>query len=235
MSDDKPTGPISFSALLIPRILDDSKTQSRRVMTPQPPEWITSLCGPEWYTPSVVDRHGELQPAKDDVFGAYSEDGEYGLKSPYGAPGDRLWVQEGYQITEGSGGLVSGRYLADGQPFVDVRLTDDEWGKWTRRKHPRRASPGRFMYRSLSRITLDLTDVRAQRVQEISEEDALAEGITTANHRPVGYGTLAVTSARERFSYLWDSINDARGHGFEVDPYVWALTFRRVRTEEATP
>jgi hypothetical protein len=77
------------------------------------------------------------------------------------------------------------------------------------------------MPRWASRITLDLTDVRVERVQDISEEDARAEGAS--------YGRPPYQSSeREWFSLLWDSINAKRGYGWDVNPWVWVLSFRRV-------
>jgi hypothetical protein len=88
------------------------------------------------------------------------------------------------------------------------------------------------MPRWASRITLEITDVRVQRVQEISEADATAEGVTLGepmrglvNGEP---GDIRVYDPRMAFSFLWDSINAKRGYGWAANPWVWCLTFRRL-------
>ena len=81
------------------------------------------------------------------------------------------------------------------------------------------------------RLTLEVTDIRAQRVQEISEEDARAEGISDGGCLSCGKSEPCGCSnprpdARDAFCWLWDSINAKRGYGFSVNPWVWAVTFR---------
>jgi hypothetical protein len=80
--------------------------------------------------------------------------------------------------------------------------------------------PPIHMPRWASRISLEITGVRVERVQDISEADALAEGVDRTNTSLPGYAT-------ERFRRLWDSINAARGFGWEVNPWVWVIEFRR--------
>jgi len=75
------------------------------------------------------------------------------------------------------------------------------------------------MPRWASRITLELTDVRVQRLQEISAEDAVAEGCSALPDNGI---------ALSRFTDLWNSINEKRGYGWGVNPWVWALTFKRL-------
>jgi len=80
--------PIIFSAPMVRALLDGRKTQTRRVLKPQPcDDWFS---GPEWYSPIKVDRHGEEYPGSE-VFGIYGD--EWGQRLPY-ATGDRLWVRE---------------------------------------------------------------------------------------------------------------------------------------------
>jgi len=91
------------------------------------------------------------------------------------------------------------------------------------------------MYRWASRITLELTDVRApQRVQDISEEDAIAEGVSPlllSEHRVCGVVLQSrLAKAAERYRNVWDSLNAHRGHPWENNDWVWPLTFRRVTT-----
>lgn len=82
------------------------------------------------------------------------------------------------------------------------------------------------MPRWTSRITLEITDVRVQRVQEISEEDAIAEGIQLNTLGPPA--TRGYYGPRNHFKHLWDSINAKRGYSWESNPWVWAVTFKRI-------
>ncbi|MBU2685748.1 MAG: hypothetical protein KKF27_21110, partial [Gammaproteobacteria bacterium] len=90
--------PIIFSGPMVKAILEGRKTMTRRVIKPQPD---LGLCEFERYShihvgiynPALVDKDGNLYPG-DEIFGAYTDDGEWGWKCPYGQPGDRLWVRE---------------------------------------------------------------------------------------------------------------------------------------------
>jgi hypothetical protein len=125
---------------------------------------------------------------------------------PYGIPGDRLWVRETFaQGVEGCPGGIS--YRADhADPKGDGPA------------HPVKWRPSIFMPRAASRILLEITDVRVQRLQEISTRDIWAEGIAASpDVDPV-----------HEWRDLWDSLNAARGFGWAANPWVWAITFRRV-------
>ena len=130
---------------------------------------------------------------------------------PYGKPGDLLLVREGYQVSarpfSGRNRIVMGHYLADGKDFT-VELTEKEFAKLESRKYPFRKTPGRFIYKSLIRIRDVITEVRAQRVQDISEEDCRAEGLEV---HADGYSLRAAENVfagpKKAFAYLWDSIN----------------------------
>ena len=120
---------------------------------------------------------------------------------PYGKPGDRLWVRETWH--DASSSLHScALYRADG---IDLH-----WDKWT---------PSIHMPRWASRITLEITSVRVERLQDISEADAQAEGITSAE-------CLECDGFVNAFSKLWEQIN---GPGsWDANPWVWAIEFRRL-------
>ncbi|MBU9388980.1 hypothetical protein KTE71_15765, partial [Burkholderia multivorans] len=89
--------------------------------------------------------------------------------------------------------------------------------------------PSIHMPRAAARITLEITGVRVERLQSISESDARAEGVTIEEHHTRGYcaGAYRPPSIRA-FHDLWDSLNAARGHGWDVNPWVWAIEFRRI-------
>lgn len=146
---------------------------------------------------------------------------------PYGAPGDRLWVRETFAKIDGQT-----------QPWIetDYRATythGDRLGDSLGIK--KRWTPAIHMPRAASRITLEVTGVRVEQLQDISEADAIAEGVhadprcrqdddTAAFHRigPVRGGSFPIA----RYGALWESIN---GPGsWKSNPWVWVLEFRRI-------
>jgi hypothetical protein len=181
--------PIIFSGPMVRAILDGSKTQTRRVMKPQPLSAGPGVC-------------------------------------PYGRIGDRLWVRETWNTVNPEGEPTSILYKADGS--VMYRPFPSAEAGWKAEQDAESLDAQRwntpiFMPRWASRITLEVTDVRVERVQEISEEDAKAEGVKPdPNERPY------VEDFREDFEHLWDSINAKRGHSWESNPWVWAITFRKL-------
>ena len=187
--------PIKFNNDMVRAILAGHKTQTRRALTPQPPEGCGKLLGPEIYEPGVVDKAGDFQPGPS-VYGVYDEWGEYGLKCPFGQPGDRLWVKEEFAMKKG---VV---YRAD-QP--------DDWG-WD-------GKPPSSLKKWMSRILLEITTVRVERLQDITEEGAKAEGAAWSKFNGGGY----VIS----FFNLWKSIygDDA----WNENPWVWVIEFKRIK------
>jgi hypothetical protein len=129
---------------------------------------------------------------------------------PYGQPGDRLWVREAHYIV-GEFREVFYRATSDSSFTANDRQAGRAplvWsGPW---------KPSIHMPRWASRITLTVTDVRVHRVQEISHDDAVAEGACIFPHS---------MSAQKRFRELWDSLNATRGCGWDANPWVVALTF----------
>ena len=152
---------------------------------------------------------------------------------PYGVPGDRLWVRETFrefdQVWAADAMESAVEYAADnqvrGKNFTRIIETQQRGsGKW---------KPSIFMPRWASRITLEITEVRVQRVQEISEEDALEEGamewwnsLSRAEQESIYSGGRGPCGA---FHDLWDSIN-AKKHPWSANPWVWALTFKNLES-----
>ncbi len=214
--------PILFSAEMVRAILEGRKTQTRRKMKVQPyPDSIVTV---EHYHQTVIDRHGDMQPGKE-IFGAHWDDGEFGLRCPYGAPGDQLWVRETWAPLPGSVVLNVAFYRADTKAAPD----DVRW------------RPSIHMPRWASRITLRITDIRVARLQDIegqhpSESDAIAEGVRAIHH---GDGEYYYSALRDEphpenwcdpadaFKELWNEIN---GPGaWEANPWVWVVAFERVK------
>jgi hypothetical protein len=157
--------------------------------------------------------------------------------SPFGARGDVLWVRE--SLAKDSSSCWC--YAADLDP-IETRLADHyaraAWQEDVARRQRTGAVSSRHMPRWASRITLKITDIRAQRVQDITEEDAIAEGITRgtdgwwngATH-PIKGNPKALPSARDAYATLWDEINGKRDAGrfsWSRNPWVWCVSFARV-------
>lgn len=149
--------------------------------------------------------------------------GELIVHCPYGKPGDLLWVRETWAIDQGD------------QSVIFYRATDDKTcgNPWR---------PSIHMPRKASRITLRIADGRVERVQEITEEDAKAEGIQaewidvdgktiygSGNRFGFGLDDQAYTQ-REAFAKTWDSIYAKRGFGWDANPFVWVIAFERIET-----
>lgn len=192
--------PILFSGPMVRAILDGTKTQTRRAVKPQPQGNDLQICTSayDWQTCEDGYLHGLV--AGDHGYDALS------FCCPYGIPGERLWVRETWA------------HWSDGLGPVD-ESSHILYRADTARPDPKRWRPSIFMHRADSRILLEITDVRVQRLQEISEEDARAEGVSGP------FDDLF--TPRLRFERLWEAINGA--DSWEANPWVWAVTFQRLQ------
>ncbi len=222
--------PILFSGPMVRAILERRKSQTRRVVNPQPPAGCGRISVGHFH-PTIVDRDGELQPGPE-VFGAFDED-TWSIRCPYGEPGDRLWVRETWAV-DGWYDDVSVREI--GEMHRNDTLTTQLWyaadgdlgepgegnaGRWR---------PSIYCFRWASRITLEVASVAFERLQEITEEDAIAEGIPTD-----GTGAALNWNRRHDFRDLWDSINGKRpGCAWEDNPTVWVIGFEMCCVSTAT-
>ncbi|MDN7494886.1 hypothetical protein QZM89_06790 [Burkholderia gladioli] len=226
--------PILFSAPMVRAILDGRKSQTRRVMKHQPPDDVAPITVAR-YHPTIIDRHGEEVPG-GEVFGAYSEDGVWGCKCPYGEPGDRLWVRETWSADFAQHYPCERVwYAADDDRRHDIEVRDGVRGIFSPESNlhvPFRWRPSIHMPRVLSRITLEITGVRAERLQSISEDDAIAEGVdgpmcaAAVGRAPSRHKLLP--AAVHGYAHLWDSLNSGRGQGWDTNPWVWVVEFKRV-------
>jgi len=237
--------PILFSAPMVRALLADTKTQTRRVF--KVPKGLA------WYTSGALrgEETGDLHDIAGPSWCSIDE-----LSCPYGQPGDRLWVRETYfawgrwetrysvkkgrdewhflDMTTECGQLYL--YQADGisdtQAFIK-RRSDQGPMYWKR--------PAIFMPRAASRITLEITGVRVERLQDISEADAMAEGIFPhlrggwhwLKHDPSNlddWNQLGFKTAALAYQALWEPINGAGS--VEANPWVWVVEFKRL--EQAT-
>lgn len=211
--------PIIFSAPMIRALLEGRKTQTRRLLKPQFPDAVNRV-GHTCFTP---DRH---------ISGRGSHAGvEWFRKLPF-APGDRLWVRETFARaweTDGSGNPAAAEktyYRADGEPFDSYEMPDGSVRAGIPWKSPI------HMPRWASRLTLTVTDVRVQRLQEISEEDAVAEGVglyvpghgfITESELRADPGYSNFLAPRMGFEAVWSEIHGP--DAWDANPWVAAIGF----------
>jgi len=225
--------PILFSTKMVEALLNGSKTQTRRVIKPN-----------------------DLRPTEIDNF-------RNGKNLPY-QPGDQLWVRETFRIAgwwEGEPYLVE---YKDGtrlfEPHSSEDYDEDKYAEYAIQSSeecidagaPRdkegyfhfpdgfelatKWRPSIFMPRWASRITLEVTGVALQQLQDITEEEAFAEGLYVHSQRDGDYYHYDnkaplhkwFVSPDDAFRFLWDSINEKRGFCWEMNPWVWVVTFKVV-------
>jgi hypothetical protein len=208
--------PIIFTAESVRAILDGTKTQTRRVIKPQPDSTVTGLVPRTTYAGNVLWSNALWETKK---YGRLIEMND--RKCPYGHAGDHLWVRETW--VKWDGGLV---YL---EKSLDKHGNEDADSKRCRLDYGVTWKSPLFMPRWASRITLEIVGVKAERLNEISETDAKAEGVTPdPNILEPKAPFPARISHRSTFAAIWDGINAKRGYPWDSNCWVWAIEFRRV-------
>lgn len=205
---------ISFAPESIRWIFAGTKTQTRRYLD-DPPK--------NCHSPSICNCPPESWGAAGKEWHFQGPGGpQWHLKCPYGRGGGRLWVKEAFRT-------VGRRH----------RGTERRSLLYPATCYPDSVKPpitsARHMPRWASRLTLDIVMIRAHRLTEITEADAIAEGVEQVGFAPDGKtphyrnytGGGAWANARCSYFTYWDSINRKRGHGSETNPWVWAIEFRR--------
>lgn len=205
--------PILFNGAMVRAILEGRKTQTRRIWKmPRGLDWYVSGC-------MRGEETGDIHDPKSNWWGHVEE-----MACPYGRPGERLWVRETWGYNPDFPG-IHGRacYRADpGHEYDGI--------KW---------KPSIHMPRAACRLMLEITAVRVERLNDCSEEDALAEGVFKAGPSgklPIGQCVERVTDgievvyirrgmALDEYRELWNSINGAGA--WEANPWVWVVEFRR--------
>lgn len=184
--------PILFSGSMVTAILEGRKTMTRRVVKPQPElyqsygttcvRWKDRIATPLVIAPDCMKR-----------------------MSPYGIPGDRLWVRETW-----------GRHEVGEDTFIVYRAdsgSDGDGAPWR---------PSIFMPRDACRIILEITGVRVERLQDITDEDIIAEGAFDRQW------TRVDNNVQKCWIELWNSIN-GKSYPWNSNPWVWVISFERVR------
>jgi hypothetical protein len=216
---------ILFSGAMVRALLDGCKTQTRRSVA-MPPSWdciVYADFGNGWWPYRSDD--GE-SPSYDN--------NEIPLRCPYGQPGDRLWVRETWQHSN----FPYGPYDANCDVFYRADYLDDPHGP-DGEKSPegryRSWKPSIHMPRMASRILLEIVSVRVERLQDISDDDCLAEGIRAIRHEGDGiYYHYEHThadpgnwcDADTAYQALWESVNGAGS--WDANPWVWVVEFKRI-------
>jgi hypothetical protein len=216
--------PILFSGPMVRAILEGRKTQTRRVVKPQPPVECGRITV-EPFHPVVIDRHGDERPGAE-IFGAYDDNGEWGAKCPYGAPGDLLWVRETWAVdapldqvrAEREDAMRVEPIFGHGPYYRADGIHENTGLTWR---------PSIHMPRWACRMVLELTAVRVERLQEISQQDVFREGLHNAQQKEIERRVGKLLMSQECYQDLWDSLNAERGFGWAVNPWVWVVEFRR--------
>jgi len=192
--------PILFSGPMVRAILEGRKTQTRRVikLPESRGEWEASTLG----GPGVYYKDGTPCNSEDAII--WNTTTGKCMGSPYGMSGDRLWVRETFMRAVPDHIKIGKR--------IYVYKTDDDADRWSKYW---KWSPSIHMPRIASRINLEITNIRVERVQDISRADCEAEGLK-----------LLQGGVRSEFAVLWDSINKARGYGWTKNPWVWVVEFK---------
>jgi hypothetical protein len=212
--------PILFQAAMVRALLAGTKTQTRRVVVNRNARYSELVM--------VDDGTGWWPYATDDCESQICYDGnERPMASPYGVPGDRLWVREAWRIAGDSDGDTLDMFDRD-----DVQYRADDDQSYIDRYRPSIHLPRRF-----SRITLEVTGVRVERLHDISDADAIAEGVAEL---PLQVGmpgpwwtadasagvALHGRTPKRAYAKLWESIN---GPGsWDANPWLWVINFKRL-------
>lgn len=243
--------PILFAGDLVRKILAGTKAGTRRPVMPQPERHGDRM---RWCPPGAkyVPAIGGWAPCSTwDASRPVMETGAAGIVAycPLGKPGDRLWVRETWRTFERPEDGVDGvLFQADGafQPIENTREAAERWIEADHLKPrpdeykpikcgtkglsvatPRRAKgwrPSIFMPRWASRITLEVAGVRVERVQDLTRAEAEREGFRQVGaHDPVAC-----------FRDSWDQFYGRRGLGWDRNPFIWVVSFRRVDGEVAS-
>lgn len=210
--------PIIFSGDMVRAILGGRKTQTRRVVRH---DLVANadICNIDKNYFYVEDRYGDSRHITDFC--------------PCGKVGDRLWVREAWSILLTDGHLTNmptfehqvyhhsgvriGQTYFDGEGKIVYYADGNEYPTHIRHKSPNGWRPSINMPRWASRILLEITNVRVEKLKDISPTNAMNEGMPFGSLKP-----------RQEFLQRWDAIKKKRGYGSENNPYVWVIEFKTI-------
>lgn len=209
--------PMLFSTPMVQALVAGRKTMTRRLVKMPKDDIADAKWGYTSFTP----------PGHISFRGVHSN-GQYGesfVKVPY-SKGDLFWVRETWapylRGTDGDGFVELIKYKADGAEIAFKHVKDYAELGWHNR-------PGIHMNKEYARIWLQVTDVRVERLQDISQEDAQAEGMTQAPHRCPGWKN-SLHDFKDcficPFKVLWNQINGENGHQWDKNEWVWVISFK---------
>lgn len=207
--------PIIMSTEMIRATLEDRKTMTRRTwglkkINQNPNDWMLV----------AVFQDGLARFCKRD------DSQELMIKCPYGGYSDKLWVKEKYLVMVPSlvsEGAVRVKYSDD---IILERMAGDELWKARRLATGGVWKSSLFMPRWASRILLEIKEIRAERLQEITQQDVIAEGIPRYTFAR-GCASTNPPDPRWKFIELWDSLNKARGYSWHSNPWCWPISFQK--------
>jgi hypothetical protein len=210
--------PILFTGDMVRAILSGRKTQTRRLqgledVNISPDLWCLKRIGPLDY---------KTKKSAKGKFGAYFESEKIEPKTisicpvvcPYGCPGDRLWVRE-TMFNDGDD-----RWYYENGEYINWHADE-----WTIKNAHRRKIPSIHMPRWASRITLEITNVRVERVQGISRQDAKSEGFLPGLNGLEQYDHRSYGNAQLAFNACWEDIYG----NWKENPWVWVIEFKVVQ------
>lgn len=206
--------PIIFNEEMVLAILDGRKTQTRRIIKPsRGQEWLSDELL-QSSKPSVLTPSHVTKPSNDyGVQLLHPNGGPLGwVKFPFGQIGDQLWVKETWH--GGDDTLENVFYKASDRCFLKYGVCQCSW------------RPSIFMPRKFSRITLQITNVRVQKLQDITEADCHKEGVEGHGVSPMSIDQIPVAIAN--FKALWNSIYGQFEFAWSKNPWVWVIEFKRV-------
>ncbi len=209
--------PILFSGPMVRAILEGRKTMTRRMVKFVNQANLSKFMSHGVSRVSWCDKPGEPMAMDETDFLTWC---------PYGVPGDRLWVRETFAEVGCTGWPINKFEYAYRADFTNGNwegYADMCFEKW---------KPSIFMPRAASRILLEVTDVRVERLQDITEADAKAEGVEPDDEQGYWKGYLhpgVHNSAKKSFSGLWRSINGYES--WDQNPWVWVVEFRKIEQE----
>ncbi|AXO73639.1 MULTISPECIES: hypothetical protein [Klebsiella pneumoniae complex] len=207
-----------FNAEMVRALLSGRKTQTRRIIKPQPEATLSGSLSGKWLSRPL---NGLLLPKIEDI----------AIHCPFGSVGDRIWVREAFRVHSRATDVATLVYKASER---------NSWTEQTRRvpvavcnkpATPEKWTPSLHMPRWASRILLEITNVRVERLNAISEEDARAEGIidggclNCGEPEPCGCANPE-PDATDAFAYLWQSVYGQES--WNANPWVWVISFERI-------